>query len=72
MITLTLDESTLYFPAEISAVIGMSAPEINALKAKGCRFLNKKTCIKWVRAWIDAHATPTPEGSLAPATFAHA
>lgn len=66
------DDLTLFFPADIAHTIGMSAPEINAAKAQGCRFFGKKTCIRWVREWIDAKATPAPAGSPAAATSAHA
>jgi len=52
-ITITFDLDTLFFPAEISHVIGMSAGEINALRAKGCKFHGRKTTIRWVREFIN-------------------
>ena len=52
-ITVTFDLDTLFYPADIAHVIGMSAPEINALKAKGCKFYGKKTTIRWVREFIN-------------------
>ena len=69
---MTADDLTLFYPADIAHAIGLSAPEINSLKAKGCRFLGKKTTIRWVREWIDANANPRPAGSPVPATSAHA
>ncbi|MEO6751458.1 MAG: hypothetical protein ABIP85_06740 [Chthoniobacteraceae bacterium] len=50
------DDRTLRFPQEIADRIGLSANKINSFKAKGCKFLGRKTSIEWVRAFIDQTA----------------
>jgi hypothetical protein len=61
-ITVTIDPDTLYFPAEIAHIIGMSAGEINALKPQGCKFYNRKTTIRWVREFVEGKASANETG----------
>lgn len=50
------DPEKLHFPKEITEEIGLPKNTINNLKRKGCKFFGKKTCIKWVREFIEAEA----------------
>ncbi len=47
------DERTLKFPRHIAAQVGLSVNEINALKRMGCPFWGRKTCVEWVRMFIE-------------------
>lgn len=47
-----MSEHTLRFPSEIEKEIGLSGKEINLMKTKGCRFYGRKTCVAWVREWL--------------------
>lgn len=50
------DIDKLYFPKEISDDIGLSINEITFLKQEGCPFRGRKTCIRWVRLFLDKSA----------------
>lgn len=47
------DDATLQYPAKIAKEVGLSTNEINALKRVGCPFFGRKTCVRWVRAFLD-------------------
>lgn len=47
-----MSEFTLQFPKQISKEIGLHSNEINAFKARGCRFYGTKTCVAWVREYL--------------------
>lgn len=59
-----IDDHTLQFPSQIAERIGLNANEINALKHKGCPFLNRKTSVAIVRAFL--HKTMGAESLLVP------
>lgn len=48
-----MSEFTLKFPKSLSSEVGLSANEINALKRLGCPFWGRKTCVAWVRAFLE-------------------
>ena len=53
------DHFTLFYPAEIAGVIGLSKNSIASLKQNGCRFVGKKTTVQWVRDFIAKSAGTT-------------
>jgi hypothetical protein len=48
-----MSEFTLQFPGAIKEEIGLHENEINSFKAKGCRFYGRKTCVAWVREFLN-------------------
>jgi len=48
-----MSEHTLQFPKFIADEIGLSVNEINALRGHGCPFYGRKTCVAWVRAFLN-------------------
>ena len=59
-----MSDYTLKYPCEMVEEIGLSTNEINALKKKGCPFLNRKTSVAIVRAFL--HRTMGAESLLGP------
>jgi hypothetical protein len=53
---LYIDVDRLAFPQEIAHIIGLSKERINWMKRQGCRFYRRKTCIRWVREFINEQA----------------
>lgn len=49
------DDATLEYPGKIAGRIGLGVNEVNNLKRLGCPFYGRKTCVKWVRAWLAKH-----------------
>lgn len=47
------DNFVLRFPTEIADRIGLNEKEINSFKGKGCRFYGRKTCVAWVRDYLN-------------------
>lgn len=56
-----MSDETLQYPAKIAEEIGLAKNEINALKRKGCRYYGRKTCITWVREYLDRATNPAKE-----------
>ncbi len=50
---ISTDPETLAYPKHIAPRIGLGVHEINALKNNGCRFYGRKTCVKWVREFLE-------------------
>jgi hypothetical protein len=48
-----MSDETLAYPVYIAAEIGLTTNEINALKKNGCPFYGRKTCVRWVRAFLE-------------------
>lgn len=62
-----MSEETLQYPVHIAEEIGLHPNEINAFKGRGCRFLGKKTCVRWVREYLrDVTAPKAEAASLLP------
>jgi hypothetical protein len=53
---ISIDIDRLAFPQEIAHIIGLSKERINWMKRQGCRFYRRKTCIRWVREFINEQA----------------
>jgi len=51
-----IDVERLAFPQDIAHIIGLSKERINWMKRQGCRFYRRKTCIRWVREFINEQA----------------
>jgi hypothetical protein len=51
-----LDIEKLQFPQDIAGIIGLRKERINWMKRKGCPFLGRKTCVRWVREFIAMEA----------------
>jgi hypothetical protein len=51
-----LDPETLYFPQEIAPKIGVRKETINFWRTKGCKFVGRKTKIRWVHEFEEAFA----------------
>jgi hypothetical protein len=47
----------LFYPKEIAGDIGMCKQRIAFLKHKGCRFIGRKTTIRWVREFLNGLAS---------------
>ncbi len=54
---MTMDEQTLHFPAELVERVGVNVNQIAVWKRNGCKFMGRKTCLKWVREYMDLTAT---------------
>jgi hypothetical protein len=50
-----INQDQLAFPKKIASVIGYCAWSIGAMKKAGCRFVGRKTTIRWVRQFLTAH-----------------
>ncbi|TSA30396.1 MAG: hypothetical protein D4R65_13325 [Verrucomicrobiaceae bacterium] len=58
---ITMDPDKLFFPKELSNVIGLSKNEIAFLKKRGCPFYGRKTSVRWVREFLAEKAgAPMP------------
>jgi hypothetical protein len=51
-----LDPEKLYFPQEIAPSIGVRKETINFWRTKGCKFVGRKTKIRWVHEFEEAFA----------------
>lgn len=47
----------LFYPKEIAGEIGICKQRIAFLKHKGCRFVGRKTTIRWVREFLSGVAS---------------
>lgn len=50
------DPEKLRFPLELVSIIGLSRNEILFLRRKGCKFVGRKTCVRWVREFLNEQA----------------
>lgn len=51
----SIDPDLLAFPKQIASVIGYCAWSIGAMKKAGCRFVGRKTSVRWVRQFLASH-----------------
>jgi hypothetical protein len=65
-----MSEHTLQFPKKLAPEIGLAPNEINNFKRKGCRFYGKKTCVAWVREYLD-RVTAAESSTEQPARLQH-
>lgn len=57
-----LDIDRLEFPKAIAKVIGLRKETINFWKKLGCRFVGRKTTVRWVRDFMKTLSGGTDHG----------
>lgn len=67
METTDIDPEKLYYPTQITEVIGLSKNEIAFMKRRGCPFFGKKTTVRWVREFIAKEAGASQSSPEQPA-----
>jgi hypothetical protein len=55
------DENTLQFPKQLAPAVGLHACEIRAMRDRGCRFYGRKTCLRWVREFLEKQTSQTTQ-----------
>lgn len=58
------DPEKLDFPLNIAPIIGLSRNEILFLRNKGCKFVGRKTSVRWVREFLNEQAERERAGEV--------